>query len=94
MILFVCIYYMICNVTYVVCRYSMLNGLIDSREVRRVKAAGPSWSSRAASRQRSRQGVVKDARLQEVIAQLDAYYQNWFASQQEKMSQHYTYVLQ
>jgi hypothetical protein len=39
---------MMCNVTYVVCRYSMLNGVIDSREVRRAKAAGPSWSSGAA----------------------------------------------
>jgi hypothetical protein len=36
---------MMCNVTYVVCRYSMLNGVIDSREVRRVKVADPSWSS-------------------------------------------------
>jgi hypothetical protein len=32
--------------------------------------------------------------LQEVIAQRDAYYQNWFASQQEQMPQHYTNVLQ
>jgi hypothetical protein len=42
MILFVCIYYMMCNVSYVVCRYSMLNGVIDSSEVRRVKEVGPS----------------------------------------------------
>jgi hypothetical protein len=76
MILFVCIYYMMCNVSYVVCRYSMLNGVIDFREVRRVKAACPSRSSGAASRQRSRQGIVEDARLQQVIAQHDAYYQN------------------
>jgi hypothetical protein len=41
---------MMCNVNYVMCRYSMLNGLIDSREVRRAKAAGLSRSSRAASR--------------------------------------------
>jgi hypothetical protein len=45
-------------------------------EVRRVKAAGPSQNSRAACRQRSRQGIVEDTRLQEVIAQRDAYYQN------------------
>jgi hypothetical protein len=68
MILFVCIYYMMCNVSYVVCRYSMLNGVIDSTEVRMAKAAGPSWSSGAASRQRSRQGVIEGARLQEVNA--------------------------
>jgi hypothetical protein len=77
---------MMCNVSYVVCRYSMLNGLIDSREVRRVKAAGSSWSSGAASRQRSRQGVIEDARLQEVIAQRDAYYKKWSTSQHEQMS--------
>jgi hypothetical protein len=59
---------MMCNVSYVVCRYSMLNGVIDSREVRRAKAAGLSRSSRAANRQRSRQGSIEDARLQEVIA--------------------------
>jgi hypothetical protein len=68
MILFVCIYYMMCNVSYVVYRYFVLNGLIDSREVRRVKAAGSSWSSGATNRQNSRQGVIQDARLQEVIA--------------------------
>jgi Ni,Fe-hydrogenase III large subunit len=56
----------------------MLNGMIDSREVRRVKAVGPSRSSGAASRHRSRQGIIEDARLQEVIAHHDAYYQNWF----------------
>jgi hypothetical protein len=59
---------MMCNVSYVVCRYSMLNGLIDSREVRRAKAAGSLRRSGAASRQSSRQGAVEDARLQEVIA--------------------------
>jgi hypothetical protein len=82
MILFVCIYYTMCNVSYVVCRYSMLNGVIDSREVRRVKATGPSRNSGAANRQRSRQGAVEDARLREVKAQ------------QEQMSQHYANVLQ
>jgi hypothetical protein len=61
---------MMCNVSYVVCGYSMLNGVIDSREVRRVKAVGRSQSSGAASRQRSRQGTIDDARLQEVITQL------------------------
>jgi hypothetical protein len=89
-----CIYYMMCNVSYIVCRYFILNGLIDPREVRKVKAVGSSWSSRAASWQSSRQGVVDDARLQEVIAQRDAYYQKWFASQQEQMSQHYANVVQ
>jgi hypothetical protein len=58
------------------------------------ESSGPSWSSGAVSRQRSRQGAVEDARLQGVIAQRDAYYQNWFASQQGQMSQHYTNVLQ
>jgi hypothetical protein len=90
MILFVFIYYTMCNVSYVVCRYSMLNRVIDSR----AKAAGSSRSSGAASRQNLRQGPVEDARLQEVIAQRDAYYQNWFASQQEQMSQHYANVVQ
>jgi hypothetical protein len=85
---------MMCNMSYVVCRYSMLNGLIDSSEVRRVKAASLSRSSRAASRQSSRQGAVDDTRLQEVIAQRDAYYQKWFTSQQEQMSQHYANVIQ
>jgi hypothetical protein len=85
---------MMCNVSYIVCRYSMLNGVIDSREVRRVKAVDLSWSSGAASRQRSRQGTVEDSRWQEVITQRDAYYQNWFASQQEQMSQYYADVLQ
>jgi hypothetical protein len=94
MILFVCIYYKMCNVTYVVCRYSMLNGVIDSREVRRMKAVGQSRSSGAASRQRSRQGAIEDARLQEVIAQHDAYYQNWFVLQYEQMSHHYANILQ
>jgi hypothetical protein len=77
---------MMCNVSYVVCRYSMLNGLIGSREVIRAKAAGSSWSSGIASRQSSRQGTVDDARLKEVIAHRDADYQNWFASQQEQLS--------
>jgi hypothetical protein len=77
---------MMCNVSYVVCRYSMLNGLIVSKEVRRTKEVGSSQSSGAASRQSSRQGAVEDVRLQEVIAQRDAYYQKWFASQQEQMS--------
>jgi hypothetical protein len=77
---------MMCNVSYVVCRYSMLNGVIDSREVGRAKAAGSSRSSGVASGQSSRQGAIDDARLQEVIAQRDAYYQNRFTSQQEKMS--------
>jgi hypothetical protein len=94
MILVMCIYYMMRYVSYIVCRYSILNGVIDSRKVRRAKAAGPSWSSGTASHHRSRQGVVEDARLQEVIAQHDAYYQNWFASQQESMSNHYANVLQ
>jgi hypothetical protein len=49
-ILFVCIYYMMCNGSYVVYRYSMLNGLIDPREVRRAKVAGSSWNSGAAGR--------------------------------------------
>jgi hypothetical protein len=71
---------MMCNVSYVVCRYSLLNGLINSREVRRAKAAGSSYSSGAASRQSSRQDAIEDARLQEVIAQCDAYYQNQFTS--------------
>jgi hypothetical protein len=77
---------MMCNMSYVVCRYSMLNGLIDSREVRRAKVVGSSRSSGIASRQSSWQGVVDDARLQEVIAQHDAYYQKWFTSQKEQMS--------
>jgi hypothetical protein len=29
-----------------------------------------------------------------VIAQRDAYYEKWFASQQEQMSQHYANVVQ
>jgi hypothetical protein len=49
---------------------------------------------RVASQQSSRQGTIDDARLQEVIAQRDAYYQKWFASQQEQISQHYINVVQ
>jgi hypothetical protein len=94
MILVVCIYYMMCDVSYAVCRYSMLNGMIDSREVRRVEATGPSWSSGVVSHHRSMQGAVEDARLQEVIAQCDAYYKKSFASQQERMPNHYANVLQ
>ena len=71
-----------------------VNGLIDSRELRRAKAVGSSRSSGAASRQSLWQGTIDDARLQEVIAQCDAYYQNWFASQQERMSNHYANILQ
>jgi hypothetical protein len=63
------------------CADTLLNRVIDSKKVRRVKAVNPLQSSGAASRQRSRQGAVEDARLQEVIAQHDAYYQNQFASQ-------------
>jgi hypothetical protein len=85
---------MMCNVSYVVCRYFMLNGLIDTREVIRAKAADSSQSSGAASRQSSRQDAVEDARLQEVIVYRDTYYQNWFASQQEQMSQHYANIVQ
>jgi hypothetical protein len=58
---------MMCNMSYVVCRYSILNGLIDSRELRDCQ-----------STKFSGQGIVDDARLQEVIAQRDAYYQEWF----------------
>jgi hypothetical protein len=72
----------------------MLNELIDSREVRRAKAVGSSWSLGVASQQSSRQGTIDDARLKEVIAQHDAYYQKWFTSQQEQMSQHYINVIQ
>jgi hypothetical protein len=72
---------MMCNVSYVVCRYSMLNGLIDSREVRRAKAMDSSRSLGATSRQSSRQDVVDDARSQEVIAERDAHYQKSFPSQ-------------
>jgi hypothetical protein len=60
---------MMCNVvSYVMCRYSMLNGVIDSKELRRAKAVGPSQSSGAASHHRSRKDTVEDARMQEVIA--------------------------
>jgi hypothetical protein len=86
---FICV-----HILHVVCRCSMLNGLIDSREVRRAKAAGSSQSSGAANQQSSRQGTIKDARLQEAIVQRDAYYQKWFTSQQEQMSQHYANVIQ
>jgi hypothetical protein len=85
---------MMCNMSYVECRYSILNGLIDSREVRRAKATGSSRRSRAASRQSPRQGAVDDARLREVITQRDDYYQKWFASQQEQISQHYAIAIQ
>ena len=76
------------------CRYSMLNGMIDSNEVRRAKAAEPSQSSGAATRHGSRQDATSDARLQEEIAQRDVYYQSWMASQQAAMSNHYANILQ
>jgi hypothetical protein len=44
--------------------------------------------------QSSRQGIIDDARLQEVTSQHDAYYQKWFASQQEQISQHNANVVQ
>jgi hypothetical protein len=42
---------MICNVvSCVVCKYSMLNGVIDSREVRRVKSSRPLAKLKVSSR--------------------------------------------
>jgi hypothetical protein len=95
MILVVCIYYMMFDVmNYVVCRYNMLKGVINSKEVRMVKAVGPSQSPGATSHHRSRQGAVEDTWMHEVILQCDAYYQNWSASEQERMSNHQANVLQ
>ena len=67
----------------------MLNGVIDSREVRRAKATEPSQSSRTATHHGSRQDAAADARLQEVIPQRDAYYQSWMTSHQKTISNHY-----
>ena len=53
----------------------MLNGVIDSRELRRVKAAaGPSQSSGSATRRGSTQNqdAVINARVQEAIAHRDS----------------------
>jgi hypothetical protein len=76
---------MMCNMTYVECRYSMLNGLIDSREVRRATAVGSSRSSGVVSQQSSRQDAVDDARLQ-AVAKLEQIHWGCTTSQHiEKM---------
>jgi hypothetical protein len=55
-----------CNIC---CRYSMLNGVIDSREVRAQKAALSLQSSRSSSVRRSLADEFKMIRLKEAMRQ-------------------------
>jgi hypothetical protein len=71
-----------CNIF---CRYGMLNGLIDSREVRRQKGASSSQDMGGAI---SRQDA-QIARLREEVAQRDAYYAEYVVAQQAR----YTTIL-
>jgi hypothetical protein len=68
-----------CNVC---CSYSMLNGLIDLREVRSQKAAQSSQSSRSTSVRHRSEDELEIIRLKEVMRQRDEYYTAWFAQQQ------------
>jgi hypothetical protein len=65
-----------CNVC---CSYSMLNGLIDSREVRSHKAAQSSQGSRSSSVHHRSKDQVKIIRLKEAMRHRDEYYAACFA---------------
>ena len=75
----------------------MLNGVTDSREVRRAKAAaGPSQSSGAATHRGSTQNLdaIINARVQEAIALRDSYIQSCMTSQQQAMANYFTNLFQ
>jgi hypothetical protein len=68
-----------CNVC---CRYSMLNGVIDSREMRAQKEALSSQSSGTSSVRRRSEDELEIIRLKEAMRQRDEYYAACFAQQQ------------
>ena len=51
----------------------MLDGVIDSTEVNRAKAAGPSHGTNLGTRRGSRQDAAENARLCEELAQRDTH---------------------
>jgi predicted oxidoreductase (fatty acid repression mutant protein) len=63
-------------------RYSMLNGVIDSREVRAQKAALSSHSSGTSSVRRRSEDELEIIRLKEAMRQRDEYFAACFAQQQ------------
>ena len=71
----------------------MFTGVIDSREVRREKAASGSQSSGAASCRTSAPDA-EVARLREEVANCDTYYANYIASQQSYYAIHITQQIQ
>jgi hypothetical protein len=68
-----------CNIC---CSYSMLNGVIDSREVKVQKAALSSQSSSISSVRRRSEDELEIIRLKEAMRQRDEYYAACFAQQQ------------
>jgi hypothetical protein len=71
-----------CNVY---CRYSMLNGVIDSREVKAQKVALSSQNSSTSSVRRRSEDELEIIRLKEAMRQRDEYYAACFAQQQVKL---------
>ena len=72
----------------------MFTGVINSREVRREKAASGSQSSGAASCRTSAPDA-EVARLREEVANHDVYYANYIALQQSYYANHYaTHITQ
>jgi hypothetical protein len=69
-------YYNVC------CSYSMLNGLIDSRDVRSQKVAQLSQSSASSSIRRRSEDQLEIIRLKEAMRQRGKYYVACFAQQQ------------
>jgi hypothetical protein len=65
-----------CNVC---CSYSMLNGVIDSREVKVQKAALSSQSSSISSVRHRSEDELEIIRLKEAMRQRDEYYAACFA---------------
>ena len=75
------------------CRYGILNGLIDSREVRRQRGASSSQNTQFGSSCTSWQDEEL-ARLRREVAQRDAYYAEYIASQQAQFTSILTEKLQ
>jgi hypothetical protein len=64
------------------CMYSMLNGVIASREVRAQKAAQSSQSSVSSSVHHCSEDELEIIRLKETMRQRDEYYSAYLAQQQ------------
>jgi hypothetical protein len=80
-----------CNVY---CRYSMLNGVIDSREVKAQKVALSSQSSSTSSIHRRSEDELNIIRLKEAMRQRDEYYATCFAQQQAMLQVSWVISLQ